>query len=221
MAEEKRHDYDALWSQTVKHGDKISTLEQVTARIESHVTNQQAQMEQSFSALSTSLHNTTTTLNSAINNNKPAPLPYMQLSTLILGALVAFGSVIVYMTSNQGSTIMRESDLRFTAMEAKNIVSVNALTGGIKANHGEISNIKNAMAVDDLREQSDSKVMGDFLSDLANVEKAFTHLDGQIHIKDRRNQDMIINISSRLSAIERLQEYKHSTAYQKREGLNK
>jgi len=220
MAEEKRHDYDALWSQTVKHGDKISTLEQVTARIESHVTNQQAQMEQSFNALSTSLQNTTTTLNAAINSNKPAPLPYMQLSTLILGALVAFGSVIVYMTSNQGATNMRESDLRFNAMEAKSVVSVNALNGGIAANFGEIANIKKAMAVDDLREQVDSKAMGDFLSDLANVESSFRHLDDQIHIKDRRNQDMIISINSRLSAIERLQEYKNRINYRE-QGLNK
>jgi len=175
-----RDELSALWDHTHRHGDKISNLEKIAARLETGQDSLEDKIDTGFSSLKSDLHRST----------KP-PVNLIGVATLAVILLGSFGTVISYISSQTATSMKRETDLSSDATH----IAIDA----IKA---DVSTIVFKMAEDDRREQQDQYDKGYSRAMFDSLEKNFVHLDAELHIRDRRMNDVIMGMRGELSVLE-------------------
>lgn len=175
-----RDELSALWDHTHRHGDKISNLEKIAARLETGQDSLEDKIDTGFSSLQSDLQRST----------KP-PVNLLGVATLAVILLGSFGTVISYISSQTATSMKRETDLSSDATH----IAIDA----IKA---DVSTIVFKMAEDDKREQQDQYDKGYGRAMFDSLEKNFIHLDAELHIRDRRVNDVIMGMRGELSVLE-------------------
>jgi len=181
----------ALWNHTHSHGEKISNLEKIAARLETGQDSLEGKIDTGFAALQSDLQRSV----------KP-PLNVIGVATLSIVILSGFGAVLTYMIGQSGAAMERETDLRFEAVRSSAVIATKALKQEIADVNHTIDNMNKRMIIDDQREQQDMYDKGVLVSKFKGLEQNFYHLDDHLHIKDRRNEDYRLRIKERLSVLE-------------------
>jgi len=180
IGEEGKTELSALWDNTHRHGEKISNLEKIAARLETGQDSLEDKIDTGFSALQADLHRSV----------KP-PVNLLGLATLVVILLGSFGTVISYISAQTAASMKRETDL---SSEATHIA--------IDAIKADVSTIVFKMAEDDKREQQDMYDKG--VSDARHkaLRYDFNHLDSELHIRHRRTNDVLLDFKHKLSYLE-------------------
>jgi hypothetical protein len=181
----------ALWNHTHSHGEKISNLEKIAARLETGQDSLEGKIDTGFAALQADLQRSV----------KP-PLNVIGVATLSIVILSGFGAVLTYMIGQTSIAMERETDLRFEAVKSSAVIATTALKQEIADTNRVIESMNQRMIIDDQREQQDMYDKGVLASKFKGLEQNFYHLDDHLHIKDRRNEDYRLRTKERLSVLE-------------------
>ena len=181
----------ALWTHTHSHGEKISNLEKIAARLETGQDSLEGKIDTGFAALQADL----------LRSTKP-PLNVIGTATLSIIVLSGFGAVLTYMIGQASTAMERETDLRFEAIKSSAVLAITALKQEISDVNFTIERMNQRMIIDDQREQQDMYDKGVLASKFKGLEQNFYHLDEQLHIKDRRSEDYRQEAKGRLSVLE-------------------
>jgi hypothetical protein len=181
----------ALWNHTHSHGEKISNLEKIAARLETGQDSLEGKIDTGFAALQADLQRST----------KP-PLNVIGVATLSIIILSGFGAVLTYMIGQTSIAMERETDLRFEAVKANAVIATTALKQEIADINHTIDGMNKRMIIDDQREQQDMYDKGVLASKFKGLEQNFYHLDDMLHIRDRRSEDYRQSAKERLSVLE-------------------
>jgi hypothetical protein len=87
-------------------------------------------------------------------------------------------------------------------MKRETDLSSDATHIAIDAMKADVSTIVFKMAEDDRREQQDQYDKGYSRAMFDSLEKDFIHLDAELHIRDRRMNDVIMGMRGELSVLE-------------------
>ena len=191
IGEEGKNELAALWDNTHRHGEKISNLEKIAARLETGQDSLEDKIDTGFSALQADLQRSV----------KP-PLNVIGVATLSLILLGSFGTVLTYMTGQTSASMKRENDLRFKAVLNKEDDSSKATSKSIEVISNDIRTIVLRMAEDDKREQQDMYDKGVADARHKALRYDFNHLDAELHIRHRRSNDLMLDFKDKLSYLE-------------------
>ena len=110
---------------------------------------------------------------------------------VVAAVLTMLGSAMVYVTSKDSEALKREIDIRVESV----------IKDGDERGEA-ISEIKDSMAVDDLREQADMESKGDIKRGLKAIIYDFQHLDAELHIRHRLYNGKFESLTERVGKLE-------------------
>ncbi len=185
-------EFQALWTHYHKHGEDISELKTVAAKLEAGHASLEGKIDAGFDNLQADLQRSV----------KP-PVNMIAVGTFCFIVLSGFAAVVVFFSTQTSNSLKREIDLRFDAVATKENIAVKAISDEITKVNDIISGMNSRMLVDDQREQQDAYDKGVMDARFKGLEQNFYHLDDQLHIRHRRDEDYRIRTKERLSVLEK------------------
>jgi len=187
---------EALWKQGHKNSEDIAELRTLSAKLEVGQASLSDQMKREFESL-----------DDAIRGSIKPPVNQIALFSLVVVVLGGFGTIITYMNGQTSEAMKRENDLRFEAVATKETIAAKALSMDINHVRESIQDIYLRMQVDDKREQKDMYDKGVMEARFKGLEQNFYHLDDQLHIRHRRDEDTFRELKERVGQLEKTESW--------------